>query len=92
VLNGVILIVGIATVLAILLVFALSLRLRQREINTNFKLGCSRLTFTRLIGAEIGMIVIMSGVLCALLLVVLDEYSAEIVRRMIETWAIFRCA
>ena len=83
VLDGVILIVGVAMLLAIVLVFALSLRLRQREINTIFKLGCSRLTITRLIGAEIGMIVVASGILCGLLLVVVDVYSAEIVRRMI---------
>lgn len=83
VLDGVILIVGIAVVLAIILVFALSLRLRQREIDTIFKLGCSRLTITRLVGAEIGMILLTSGLLCALLLVILNQYSAEIVRRII---------
>lgn len=83
VLDGIILIVGIATVLAIILVFALSLRLRQREINTIFKLGCSRMTITRLVGAEIGMIIILSGVLCGILLLIVDEYSAGIVREMI---------
>ncbi|MEH6579481.1 MAG: ABC transporter permease [Amphritea sp.] len=83
VLDGVILIVASATVLVILLVFALSLRLRQREINTIFKLGCSRLTISRLIGAEIGMIVIVSSLLCTVVLTVVDAQSAEIVRRMI---------
>ena len=82
-LDGVILIVGIATVLAILLVFSLSLRLRQREINTIFKLGCSRLTITRLMGAEISMIALLSGILCVIMLLIVDEYSAEIVRKII---------
>ena len=67
VLDAVIVIVGFATVLAMVLVFALSLRLRQREINTIFKLGCSRMTIARLMGAEIGMIIVMSGLLCLLL-------------------------
>ena len=43
----------VATALALVLVFALSLRLRQREIQTMFKLGCSRMTTARLLGAEI---------------------------------------
>jgi len=43
-LDAVILMVGVATILALLLVFALSLRLRQREVQTIFKLGCSRAT------------------------------------------------
>ncbi|TNF96126.1 MAG: hypothetical protein EP297_10680 [Gammaproteobacteria bacterium] len=83
VLDGVILIVGIATVLAIILVFSLSLRLRQREINTIFKLGCSRMTIARLIGAEISMIVLLSGLICVILLLIVDQYSAEIVRKVI---------
>jgi putative ABC transport system permease protein len=83
VLDGVILIVGIATVLAIILVFSLSLRLRQREINTIFKLGCSRMTIARLIGAEISMIVLLSGLICVIILLVVDEYSAAIVRKVI---------
>jgi putative ABC transport system permease protein len=82
-LDGVIGIVGIATALAIVLVFSLSLRLRQGEINTIFKLGCSRLTISKLIGAEITMIMLFSGLLCAGLLALVDASSAEIVRRLI---------
>ena len=61
-LEAVISVVGLGTVLAILLVFALSLRLRQREITTIFKLGGNRMTIARLLGAEILIIVLMSGV------------------------------
>jgi putative ABC transport system permease protein len=53
VLDSVIIIVGLAMILAIVLVFALSLRLRQREIQTIFKLGCSRMTIVRLIAANL---------------------------------------
>ena len=43
-LDTVISVVALATILAIVLVFALSFRLRQREIETIFKLGCTRRT------------------------------------------------
>jgi putative ABC transport system permease protein len=64
VLDAVILVVGIATVLALTLVFALSVRLREREIRTVFHIGGSRLTIARLLGAEIAIIVMASAVLC----------------------------
>ncbi|MEA2079481.1 MAG: hypothetical protein U9P00_06405 [Pseudomonadota bacterium] len=64
VLDAVILFVGLATLMALVLVFALSLRLRQREIDTLFKLGCSRLTMAQLLGAEIVIITAFSAVLC----------------------------
>ena len=82
VMDAVILIVGSATVLALLLVFSLSLRLRQRELNTIFKLGCSRLTIARLLTAEIMIIGLVSTVLCLALLFVVDNYSSDVVRIM----------
>ena len=66
ILDAVILVVAIATILALALVFALSLRLRQREIQTIFKLGCSRLTVVKLMGAEIAIILTISGAITAL--------------------------
>ncbi len=57
VLDAVISVVALATILAVVLVFALSLRLRQKEIQTIFKLGCSRMTIVRLVAAEIILIV-----------------------------------
>ena len=83
VIEAVILIVGFATVLAIVLVFSLSLRLRQREIETIFKLGCSRLTTVRLLSAEIGIILVGSGVLCLALLGVVAPFENELVRSLI---------
>ena len=67
VLDAVIAVVALATVLAVILVFALSLRLRQREIQTIFKIGCSRMTITRLIAAEIMIIIFSSAVLCGIM-------------------------
>jgi putative ABC transport system permease protein len=64
VLDAVIAIVAVATILAIVLVFYLSLRLRQKEIHTIFKLGCSRMTIARLLASEILIIVLVSAALC----------------------------
>jgi putative ABC transport system permease protein len=80
VLDAVISVVAMATILAIVLVFALSLRLRQREIQTIFKLGCSRLTVVRMIGAEIFIIVFFSGVLCLAMLLAVHHFSNDLVR------------
>ncbi len=80
VLDAVIVVVALATVLAIILVFALSLRLRQGEIQTIFKIGCSRMTIAKLIAAEIGIIIISSAVLCGLMMTAVWSMSDDLVR------------
>ena len=82
VLDAVILVVGFATVLAIVLVFALSVRLRRREIGTIFRLGCRKLTIARFLGAEISIIVMMSAVICTGILLVLNHYASDLVRML----------
>jgi putative ABC transport system permease protein len=82
VLDAVIALVGLATVLVILLVFALSLRLRQREIQTIFKLGCRKAMIGRMLLAEILIILLVSGVLCSAVLGVVDVNAEELVRRL----------
>ena len=82
VLDAVIVVVGLATVFAIVLVFALSLRLRQREINTIFKLGCSRMTTARLIAAEIFIIVLSSSVICSVMVFTVNLFSNDLVRKL----------
>jgi putative ABC transport system permease protein len=82
-LDGVISVVALATMLAIILVFALSLRLRQREIQTIFKLGCRRMTIARLLSAEIAIIVLISAVLCGVMVFLVSQYSNELVRLLI---------
>ena len=82
VLDAVISVVALATVLAVLLVFALSLRLRQREIQTIFKLGCSRMTIVRLVASEIVLIVLASGMLCGGLMLLVDWYANDLVRML----------
>lgn len=82
VLDSVISLVGLATILAIILVFALSLRLRQREIQTIFKLGCRKSTVARLLGAEIFIIILGSGVICSLLMFFVNIAANDLVRRL----------
>lgn len=82
VLNAVIAAVALATVLAIVLIFTLSLRLRQREIETIFKIGCSRMTIARLILAEIALIIFISSVLCGIMMGIVTLFSNDIVRML----------
>jgi putative ABC transport system permease protein len=80
--DAVILIVAIAMILALLLIFSLSIRLRQKEINTIFHLGCSRGTVVQLVAAEILIVAIFSGILCYLSLLFLQQFQTEIVHRL----------
>jgi putative ABC transport system permease protein len=82
VLDAVIAVVALATVLAVILVFALSLRLRQREIQTIFKIGCSRMTVAKLIAAEIIIIVFSSAVLCSIMMIGVRSVSNDLVRML----------
>ncbi len=82
VLDAVIAVVALATVLAVILVFTLSLRIRQREIQTIFKIGCSRMTIARLIAAEILIIVVCSAFLCGIMMVAVQSISNDIVRML----------
>jgi putative ABC transport system permease protein len=82
VLDAVIAVVALATVLAVILVFALSLRLRQREIQTIFKIGCSRMTIAKLIAAEIIIIVFSSAVLCSIFMIGVRSISNDLVRML----------
>lgn len=83
VLNAAIGLVGVATVLALALVFALSLRLRQRELATNFRIGCSRATTVRLLAAEIVLIAGLSALLVAAVLAVVAHYDHLFVRYLL---------
>ncbi len=80
VLDAVVMLVGLATVLALVLVFALSIRLRQREIRTVFRIGGSRMTIVALLGAEIVIIAAASAFLCTVAMLAVNQVSGELVR------------
>ena len=82
VLDGVVLVVGSATVLALLLVFSLSLRLREKELQTIYQLGASRTTVVRLLGGEIFIIVSLSALLCLGTALIVNQFDQELVRRL----------
>jgi putative ABC transport system permease protein len=80
VLDAVVLVVGSGTVLALVLVFSLSIRLRQRELDTIFKLGCGRLTVVSLLAAEIAIILAISGFVSMALVYVVGWIADDLVR------------
>jgi len=82
VLDAVIVLVGAATLLALVLVFSLSLRLREREIAVIFKLGCSRATTARLLGAEIFIIILVSAIVCLCFMSLVVQFDQELVRSL----------
>ncbi len=85
ILDGAVAVVAVAAVLALVLVFALSFRLRAAELRTNFELGASRGTTARLLGAELVMLGVVAAVLVGLCLVVLERFIPLIVRSLFVT-------
>jgi putative ABC transport system permease protein len=74
--DAVILVVAIATLLAMALVLSLSWRLRQQELQTMFLLGSSRTMAVSLLLAEL-FIVISISMVCSTLLLALTHRFAE---------------
>jgi len=66
--DGVTLLVAMVTLLALILVFALSMRLREAEFEILFKLGCIRSAIARLLTAEIALVLCASLLLSGILL------------------------
>lgn len=85
VIDGVTLLVTLVTLLALVLVFALSMRLRETEFVVLFKLGCIRSAIARLLAAEILLVLGASIMLSLALLAVVWPYLEGVTR-----WLIFR--
>lgn len=56
-----------ATLLFFVLIVLLSVRVRERELLTYFRIGCSRWTVVRLLGTELAVVVLAGGAIAALL-------------------------
>lgn len=84
VLNLVFILVMATTLIALILVFNLSLRLRQREIETSFKLGCSRGMIARLIAAEVTTILVISTGCAVVITAGMSAFKDEITRTMLS--------
>ncbi len=62
------------------LVIALSVRLRQSEMLTMWKMGCARHTIALVLGWEIAVVFVASAALAALLTIVTNHYGLDLVR------------
>jgi putative ABC transport system permease protein len=82
VLDAVIGLVAVATVLALILVFALSVRLRQREFQIVSRIGGNRLTIAQLLVAELAIILAATAGMCAVVLLAVNHYSGDLVRTL----------
>jgi putative ABC transport system permease protein len=78
-------VVGTAAILALVLVFSLSFRLREQELRTNFEIGASPGTTVRLLAAELLLLAGASTVCVVGALLVLDRFSSTIVRGLFVT-------
>lgn len=74
-LDGICAVAGLAVLMALAVVFALSLKLRQAEIATMHLLGCSRYAAARLAGAECLLLAAGAGIGAWLLLGALRHYA-----------------
>ena len=81
--DGVTLLISLAALLALVLVFALSMRLRESEFETLFKLGCIRGAIARLLLAEITLVMIASIAFSASLIAIIWPYRGFITHLLI---------
>jgi putative ABC transport system permease protein len=72
-----------AALLMLVLILALSFRLRRREIETIHLIGCSPLTVVRLMAAEITLIGLAAGALGFVLVQAVGSAAAEFVRHFV---------
>ena len=75
--------ISIATMLLLLLVALLSFKLRQREMETMFKLGCSRPTIATLQFAQLAIIGLFSLVAVFVLVSLTWYYAGDIIRSLL---------
>ena len=80
ILDLAVIIVGAAAILALALVFALSFRLREQEIQSNFELGASRGTAAMLLAAELILLAVACAACVGTLLLILERSLPAIVR------------
>ncbi len=80
-----VIIAGSATIATAALVFMLSLRLRQREIDTMLKIGGSRARVASMLLAEVVIVVILSSSLAAVLTLLTWRFGPGIIESFVLT-------
>ncbi len=76
-------VIAVATALFLILVLLLSFRLRQNEMLTMFKLGCSRMTIFWLQTAEVVVIVAVSALLAGMLTLITLPWATDIIKGIV---------
>jgi putative ABC transport system permease protein len=67
--------VGVATIMTTALVFALSIRVRRREIETIHKIGGGRQRLVMILGAEILIVIVVAVVIAGSLTAVVSQFG-----------------
>ena len=75
--------IAASTTLLLVLVILLSMKLRQREMDTMFRLGCSRGTIVMLQVAEMVVVFLISTILVAIAVAFIWQISGDLVQRML---------
>jgi len=83
-LDTIIATVSVSTIMTIALVFLLSIRLREKEIKTIFRLGCSRMATSGFIAAEILIIAVASVTLAGVMFMLIWSQSDMLIKKMIS--------
>ncbi|MGI9248959.1 MAG: ABC transporter permease [Woeseiaceae bacterium] len=78
-----VIIVGLATIATAALVFMLSLRLRQREIDTMHKIGGSRPRIAAMLLAEVVIVVLLSSLLATVITVLTWRFGPSIIESLV---------
>jgi putative ABC transport system permease protein len=82
-LDAIVATVSVSTLMTVALVFLLSIRLREKEIKTIFRLGCSRMAISGFIIAEINIIIVSSVALAGVLFILtwsqLDSFIKQLI-------------
>ncbi len=77
------LLIAMSTLMLLVLVVLLSMKLRDREMETMFKLGCSRGTIAMLQVAEMTIVFLISGVLVAIAVWLTWQISGDLVQSLL---------
>ncbi len=72
--------VSFVTVVMMVLVIALSVRLRRSEMVTMWKMGCARHTIASILGCQIALVLLASATLAALLTLATNRFGPDFVR------------
>jgi putative ABC transport system permease protein len=82
--NANALLVAVSTALLLCLVVLLSIRLRQGEMETMFKIGCGRGTMASLIAAELLIVFLVAGLCITAAVVAVQLNADELVRTLLS--------